>query len=127
MSEKELIKRLVETKLWGERSVKIGIRANFRCEYCGKDLLKSIANYKEWQEDHIVPLSKGGKDTLDNIALSCRFCNVVLKKRWSPLEKNAKKMSREELIQEVKKHLDQEKKKEIQKLKMINKIINDES
>jgi 5-methylcytosine-specific restriction endonuclease McrA len=32
--------------------------------------------------DHIVPVSKGGKDTLDNMAVACYACNQA-KGNWT--------------------------------------------
>jgi len=54
------------------------IRAGFKCEYCGRDLLASFDDYDSWQMDHIYPQSKqqveGGLKGL-NIALACKTCN----------------------------------------------------
>lgn len=40
------------------------------CQYCGKYLGK-----KEYTVDHIVPRSKGGKNTWENLVTSCKKCN----------------------------------------------------
>jgi hypothetical protein len=45
-------------------------RAQGRCEYCRDALLG-----KRPEIDHIVPRSKGGQNTLDNLALACPSCN----------------------------------------------------
>lgn len=47
-------------------------RAHGCCEYCW-----SQANYatQSFSVEHIVPRSKGGATTLDNLALSCQGCN----------------------------------------------------
>jgi 5-methylcytosine-specific restriction endonuclease McrA len=47
-------------------------RAQLRCEYCHAD--------ERWQFirftiDHVLPLSAGGSDDADNLALACRNCN----------------------------------------------------
>jgi len=39
-----------------------------KCDYCG-----SMTNI---QLDHIIPISKGGPDSLDNLVYSCRKCNI---------------------------------------------------
>ncbi|RBO82377.1 hypothetical protein [Marinomonas aquiplantarum] len=44
----KIIEALVNTGQWGENDVILGIRAGFKCEYCDKDLLVSVENYKEW-------------------------------------------------------------------------------
>ena len=44
---------------------------NWECSYCGKHLTVKAAT-----RDHITPLSRGGSNSIDNIAPSCIFCNV---------------------------------------------------
>ena len=41
---------------------------NYQCAYCGR---RSI----ELTKDHIVPLTKGGTDSIDNIVPACEHCN----------------------------------------------------
>jgi hypothetical protein len=43
-------------------------RDNYICQYCG-----SVGGKLE--ADHIIPFSKGGKDSLENLTTSCRKCN----------------------------------------------------
>ena len=38
------------------------------CSYCGE-------RSDDLTADHIIPLSRGGNHTLDNIAVACRTCN----------------------------------------------------
>lgn len=47
-------------------------RAQGRCEYC-----QSWMNYatQSFVFEHIIPLSRNGKSTLENLALSCGGCN----------------------------------------------------
>lgn len=40
-----------------------------RCGYCG------ITLYDEYEADHMQPLSKGGTNYIDNILITCYFCN----------------------------------------------------
>ena len=47
-------------------------RANFLCEYCHAS--------EQWQcvpftVDHVIPISKGGVRSLENLALACFHCN----------------------------------------------------
>lgn len=42
-----------------------------RCQYCGYRLSRS-----ELTIDHVIPQSKGGKDTWENLVLACVKCNV---------------------------------------------------
>lgn len=64
-NKQNLRKRLTKA----ERKL-IHSRCNGRCAYCGCAL-----KYKDMQVDHVVPLSNGGEDTLENMLPSCRSCN----------------------------------------------------
>ena len=46
-------------------------RDKHTCQYCRKKLSKA-----ELTIDHVIPQSKGGKDTWENLALACVKCNV---------------------------------------------------
>lgn len=50
----------------------VAARAQGRCEYC-----QSWADYatETFAVEHIVPLSRGGTSTLENLALACSGCN----------------------------------------------------
>ena len=45
---------------------------NGKCKYCGVKL-----NAADTQIDHVIPLSRGGKHDLSNIALVCKDCNYL--------------------------------------------------
>lgn len=45
-------------------------RDKYQCYICGKSLKN-----EEITLDHIIPKSRGGKDTLDNLATCCFSCN----------------------------------------------------
>jgi hypothetical protein len=47
-------------------------RARRRCEYC---LYPQDMSFLSFQIEHIVAEKHGGQTTLDNLALSCPFCN----------------------------------------------------
>lgn len=64
----------VDPKLW---------RAVFErdrgvCQYCGVDLLASFSSYWSATVDHVVAVSVGGGDSLENLVLSCPACNGML-------------------------------------------------
>jgi 5-methylcytosine-specific restriction endonuclease McrA len=67
-------------------------RQRGRCAYCGCDLLAVEPFWPvgagpaphRYHADHIVPYSKGGRSTLDNLAITCPLCN--LRKRDKPPE-----------------------------------------
>lgn len=52
-------------------------RDKFKCQYCGFD--------KDLTLDHVVPRSKGGKSTWNNLVTACKKCNA--RKGDSTLEK----------------------------------------
>ena len=53
------------------------VRADFRCEYCGLDLLASFNDCFNAQLDHIHPRSKGGSNEESNFAACCTTCNSL--------------------------------------------------
>jgi len=63
-------------------------RDGFRCAYCGKTPPEVIL-----EADHIIPVSKGGSDDMENLITSCQECNrgksnVELTKIPHSLEEN---------------------------------------
>jgi 5-methylcytosine-specific restriction endonuclease McrA len=46
------------------------LREDRHCKYCGKRLNRYTATI-----DHVIPLSKGGKDSKKNRVLACYECN----------------------------------------------------
>jgi hypothetical protein len=47
-------------------------RANYLCEYCHTN---ERWQYVRFTIDHVVPVSEGGGETLENLALACFHCN----------------------------------------------------
>lgn len=51
---------------------KVRVRAKFLCEYChGSEQWQ----YVPFTVDHVIPLSKGGANDINNFALACFHCN----------------------------------------------------
>jgi 5-methylcytosine-specific restriction endonuclease McrA len=49
----------------------IFLRDHFTCQYCGLRLGASELNL-----DHVIPRSRGGRSTWENLVTSCRACNL---------------------------------------------------
>lgn len=48
---------------------------NYRCVYCGKNMLKELDLWLSLEVDHIIPQSKGGNNDSNNLVTSCNVCN----------------------------------------------------
>ena len=57
----------------------IFLRDGFTCQYCGER-----PGTRELNLDHVMPRSRGGRSTWENLVTSCRDCN--LRKGWSTPE-----------------------------------------
>ena len=60
----------------------IYLRDNHTCQYCG-----ARPGVKELNLDHVIPRSRGGGSTWENLVTSCRPCNHK-KGRYTPEEAN---------------------------------------
>ncbi len=109
MEISESVRRtLVEKYGFGSDMVDIAFRAGFKCEYCSTDLLASVDDYEwNWEREHVVPVSAGGVDRLDNWALSCRLCNQ-LKGHWDPSGEAGEGSGREELVAAARRFVQQQ-------------------
>ena len=58
-------------------------RAHFLCEYCHTS---EIWQYSRFTVDHIIPVSRGGTDTQENLALACFHCNRRKGRRVAALD-----------------------------------------
>lgn len=47
-------------------------KQNGKCSMCGDKL-----SYLNFTVDHVIPISKGGKNTLDNMEAMCYMCNQM--------------------------------------------------
>lgn len=71
------MKEIINT-LTAEEWLNILGQYNFRCAYCGKNLLSL---FDQATRDHIIPISRGGNNTKDNVIPACRSCNSKKKNR----------------------------------------------
>ena len=56
-----------------ELRVRVVERANDRCEYCQLEQARQEATF---HVDHIVPVSAGGPNQIENLALACVSCSL---------------------------------------------------
>ncbi|GLS27794.1 HNH endonuclease [Marinibactrum halimedae] len=45
-------------------------RDNYQCMYCGGDF-----DFTDLSRDHVIPISRGGKDRWQNVVTACKRCN----------------------------------------------------
>lgn len=124
MIREEVVLKLVATRKWSGGTARLSERAGYKCEYCGLDLLASVEAYKQFEVDHIVPLSKGGDPaSFSNLALSCRHCNFHLKRSWDPRETAGENGNREQLIAAVKAYIAELRQRRSDDLEQVRQIV----
>ena len=74
------------------------IKDGYRCVYCGRDMLDDFESWMSLEIDHIIPKSKGGGDSIDNLVASCNVCNR-LKSTFVP--EGYEEMQKEELLRQI--------------------------
>jgi len=73
--DKGVIKNIVKARAIALNiRVKVLSRDNFRCVFCGKSPATDAG--VKLQVDHIVPFSKGGTNSIDNLQSLCEQCNL---------------------------------------------------
>jgi hypothetical protein len=60
------------SRIGKQKKREVALRASYRCEYCQSSALFSPDPFSI---EHIIPISKGGKDEEGNIAYACQGCN----------------------------------------------------
>lgn len=63
----------------GYSLIDVGERDGWRCHLCGRHIDRQLSGNDERGPtiDHLVPVSSGGRDVLENVALAHRRCNVA--------------------------------------------------
>lgn len=64
--------------LLGSQIEALYLKQRGACAYCGAYLKE------DWQLDHVIPLARGGSNTIENVALACKECNN--RKSWKTPE-----------------------------------------
>lgn len=73
-SEKARARELRKTRWWQQKT------SSGKCYYCGEKV-----GFKNLTMDHVIPLSRGGRSTKDNLVPCCKECNTK-KKSLLPVE-----------------------------------------
>ena len=73
-AERSKARILRKTRWWQQKT------SSGTCYYCGKKV-----GYANLTMDHIIPLSRGGRSTKDNLVPCCKTCNTR-KKSSLPVE-----------------------------------------
>ncbi|NIA05716.1 MAG: HNH endonuclease [Proteobacteria bacterium] len=73
-AERDKARNLRKTRWWQQKT------ASGACYYCGRPV-----GFKNLTMDHIIPLSRGGRSTRDNLVPCCKACNIR-KKNSLPVE-----------------------------------------
>ena len=78
------------------------IRDRYKCVYCDRDLKSQFYDWMTIEIDHIIPISKGGSDDLENRATACSVCNSF---KHSYIPENFESMSRKKLIEQIRENI----------------------
>lgn len=73
-TQRAIARDLRKTRWWQQKT------SSGKCYFCGKQ-----TPFKNITMDHLLPLSRGGMSTKDNIVPCCKSCNTK-KKSMLPLE-----------------------------------------
>ncbi len=73
-AERNKARQLRKTRWWQQKT------STGACYYCGEKV-----GFKNLTMDHVIPLSRGGRSTKDNLVPCCKICNNK-KKSLLPVE-----------------------------------------
>lgn len=69
------VERAKRTDSWRADFIR---RSGFRCHYCNRSGGTDLGpDDRPWHVDHKHPISRGGPDEDDNLALACKRCNLT--------------------------------------------------
>jgi len=74
------VRKKTKNKIANARTISLSVRLKvlnrdkFRCVYCGKSPATDLGT--KLHIDHIIPFSKGGSNTLENLQTLCEECNL---------------------------------------------------
>ena len=71
------------TRVGLQLSRRVAERADYRCEYCQTP---QAVTAQPFHVDHILPRSRGGQTTADNLCYACPRCNLLKGDRVSGID-----------------------------------------
>lgn len=77
---KSKVKVNIKQKIKNARSISLNVRVkvlsrdNFKCVFCGRSPATHVG--AQLHIDHIIPFSKGGTNSIDNLQTLCEKCNL---------------------------------------------------
>lgn len=77
----------------------IKLRDEFKCQYCGHTF-----SHRSLTIDHVIPKSKGGKNTWENQVAACKSCNAAKEDKDIKPIKQPKKPTYYELAKKLLRH-----------------------
>ena len=127
MDQDEVAAELARLPRWYDVSLVVWPRAGYRCEYCGRNLLASLDEYRwGWNHDHLIPRSVSQDDSNDNMVLSCVACNRY-KDTFDPHSVAGPDASRDDLIAAASKKIEELRSADQQLLEQVRHIVSRDS
>jgi len=118
-SDQESTIRSLEADGWHRDTIRVWLRSGCHCAYCGKDMLTDADTFFYGNNiDHLVPLSRGGSEEVENRVLACRACNF-LKRDFDPRLPGP--ADRAELIKRARAEIDRKRQVNIERLEGIHR------
>jgi 5-methylcytosine-specific restriction endonuclease McrA len=102
-ADREEVRTLLDDG-WSLGTLELAIGTGFRCAYCETDFFVSVDACYSVQVEHIVPLTKEGRDEPSNKTVACKTCNFF-KRAWDPRTVTGPEATREELLEAARKYV----------------------
>ncbi len=81
---------------------RVYIRDNYRCQYCGRNLMVDLDSWLSIELDHLRSTATGGTNDIENYVTACNVCNR-LKGKWMP--DGHESLTREDLLAQARRYV----------------------